>query len=349
MLGARHLSCSALRGHATVLRMRRSIIPVLCAVLAAPLSSRAQLSVQIKMERDALMLFESIPVVVSIHNFSGRAVELTNPGQSAWLNFTITDEAGASLAPVGNPLTTGPATIAAGRTVEMTEDLLTHYDLRQSGAFTVRALVNVEGTRALSPPIKFTIINGRQIWRQTVGLPVAPGKTNEEYRTYSLLLRRGRDAEVLYASVQDEGHGLVYGVFPLGEFITLGEPSARVDASGHLHVLYRTGSRSIAYDEIAPDAKIVKRLVFSDVLSAPQLVGMNDGSVIVRGGEQVYPHVERVMTDAELNPPPAPPPKPPKKKWWWPFGPSTSQTAATNKVSSAGSTNTPSANFNSAP
>ena len=108
-------------------------------------------------------------------------------------------------------------------------------------------------------------------------------------------------------------------------------------------------SRSIAYDEIAPDAKIVKRLVFSDVLSAPQLVMQNDGSVIVRGGEQVYPHVERVMTDAELNPPSPPPPKPPKKKWWWPFGPSTSQVAATNKVSSATSTNTPSANFNSVP
>jgi len=349
MLANRHLSCSALRERATVLGMRRSAILALCAVLAVPLSSRAQLTVQIKMERDALMLFESIPVVVSIHNFSGHTIELTNPSQSTWLNFTITDEGGASLSPVGNPLTTGPTTIAAGRTVEMTENLLTHYDLRQSGVFTVRALVDVEGTRALSPPIKFTIINGRQIWKQTVGLPVAPGKTNEEYRTYSLLLRRGSDTEVLYASVQDEVHGLVYGVFPLGEFIALGEPTARTDASGHLHVLYRTGSRSIGYDEIAPDAKIVKRLVFSDMLSSPQLVGANDGSVIVRGGEQVYPHVERVMTDAELNPPPPPTPKPRKKKWWWPFGPKTSQTGDTNKVSSATSTNAPSANFNPVP
>ncbi len=344
----RHLSCSALHQRATVLYMLRSIVPVLCVVLAAPLSSRAQLSVQLKSERDTLMLFESIPVGVSIHNFSGHTIELTTQGQSSWLNFSITDEAGASLSPVGDPLMREPATILPGRTVEITVNLLTHYDLRQRGTFTARAMVNVEGTRVLSPPIKFTIINGREIWRQTIGLPIAPGETNEEYRTYSLLLRRGNYNEVLYASVQDESHGVVYGVFPLGEFIALGEPSAKVDASGHLHILYRSGPRSISYDEIAPDAKTVKRLIYSDVLSVPQLVGENNGTVIVHGGEQVYPHVERVMRDDELKPHRPPPAKPPKKKWWWPFGPKTPQPEATNGVSSATSTNASSDNFNSA-
>jgi hypothetical protein len=45
-----------------------------------------------------------------------------------------------------------PATILPGRTVEITVNLLTHYDLRQRGTFTARALVDVEGTRVLSPP-----------------------------------------------------------------------------------------------------------------------------------------------------------------------------------------------------
>jgi hypothetical protein len=327
--------------------MRRSLVPVLCAVLAVPLSSRAQLSVQLKMERDTLILFESIPVVVNVHNFSGHRIELTNQGQSSWLNFAITDEAGASLSPVGEPLLPESATIPPGRTVEITVNLLPHYDVRQRGTFTARALVDVEGTRVISPPIKFTITNGREVWRQTIGLPVASGNTNEEYRTYSLLLRRSDYNEVLYVSVQDEPHGRVYGVLPLGEFIALGEPSARADASGHLHVLYRSGPRSISYDEIAPDAKTVKRMVYSDVLSTPQLVEENDGTVIVRGGEQVYPHVERVMTDDELKPHPLSPPKTRKKKWWWPFGPRTSPPEATNQVSSATSTNAPSANFSS--
>lgn len=327
--------------------MRRSIVPVICAVLAVPLSSRAQLSVQLKMERDTLMLFESIPVVVNVRNFSGHTIELANQGRSSWLNFAITDAAGASLSPVGEPLLPETTTIPPGRTVEITVNLLPHYDLRQRGTFTARALVEVEGTRVLSPPIKFTITNGREIWRQTIGLPVAPGRTNEEYRTYSLLLRRSDYNEVLYASVQDEPHGRVYGVFPLGEFIALGEPSARTDASGHLHVLYRSGPRSISYDEISPDAKTVRRLVYSDVLSTPRLVEENGGTVIVRGGEQVYPHVERVMTDEELKPHPLSPPKTRKKKWWWPFGPRTSQPEATNEVSSATSTNAPSVNFSS--
>jgi hypothetical protein len=327
--------------------MHRSFVAVLCAVLAVPLSSRAQLSIQLKMERDTLMLFESIPIVATVHNFSGRTIELANQGRSPWLTFIITDEAGASLSPVGDPLTTEPVTLPPGRTVEITVNLLPHYDVRQRGTFTARALVNIDGTRALSPPIKFTIINGREIWRQTIGLPLAPGETNEEYRTYSLLLRRAEYNEVLYASVQDEPHGLVYGVFPLGEFIALGEPSARADLSGHLHVLYRSGPRAISYDEIAPDAKLVKRVVYSDVLSVPRLVVENDGAVIVRGGEQVYPRIERVMTAGELKPPPPPAVKPPKKKWWWPFGPKKPSPDATNQVSSATSTNASATNFSS--
>jgi len=318
--------------------MRRSIFALLVA-LVVPWSAHAQISVQLTMERDARMLFEAIPVVVNVHNFSGRTIELADGNQATWLSFLISDEASATISPVGKQLASDPVKIAPGRTVSVTVDLLPHYDLRQRGTFTVRAAVDGGGTHALSAPIKFTVIKGREVWKQTVGLPIAAGVTNEDYRTYALLSRRAERGEVLYASVQDEPHELVYGTIPLGESISVGEPSAMIDNAGHLHVLFRNGPRSHSYAEVDPAAKVVKRAVYSDILSVPQLIADTDSAVVVRGGEQTYPRVERVMTDQELRPPPPPVEKPPKKKWWWPFGPSK---AATNtNAGSAAATNHP--------
>jgi hypothetical protein len=314
--------------------MRRWIFALLVALIV-PGSAYAQISVQLTMERDALMLFEAIPVVANVHNFSGRTIELSDNNQASWLSFLISDEASATISPVGEHVAFDPVKIAPGRTVSVTVNLLPHYDLRQRGTFTVRAVVDGGGRHVLSPPIKFTIIKGREVWKQTVGLPVAAGETNEDYRTYALLSRRAEHNEVLYASVQDDPRKLVYGMFPLGETISVGEPSAMIDNAGHLHVLFRSGPRSRSYAEVDPNAKVVKRAVYSDVFSVPQLVADANGTVVVRGGEQTYPRVERVMTDQELRPPPPPPEKPPKKKWWWPFGPSKVATNASEDSATA--------------
>jgi hypothetical protein len=321
------------------------MLAFLAAPLGVPSGVHAQISVQVKMERDTLVLFESIPAVVTIRNFSGRTIDLANQGDTHWLHFLITDESGASLSPVGDAFTTEPVRVEPGRTQSISVDLLTHFDLRQRGVFTVRAAVEADGLHAISPPANFTIINGREIWRQTVGLPPAESETNQQYRTYSLLLRRNSYDEVLYAGVQDEPHDLVYGMIPLGDSIALGSPTAKVDGTGHLHVLYRSGPRAISYDEIGPDANIVKRLIYSDVMSTPQLVAQDDGVVTVQGGEQVYPRLERVMTDADLQPPPPVISKPKKRKhWWWPFGPKNTQPATTNSVAAEATSNAPTTN-----
>jgi hypothetical protein len=300
------------------------------------------------MDRDTLILFESIPAVITVRNFSGRTIDLANRSTAPWLSFFITDEAGVKISPVGNPLAPEAVTIKPGQTESVTVNLLTHFDLRQRGVFSARAVVEADGVRAISPPVKFTIINGREIWRQTAGLPLADGETNQQYRTYSLLSRRSAYEELLYAGVQDEPRGLVYGMIPLGNLIALGEPSAKVDAVGHLHVLYRSAPRSIGYDEIDPDGRFVKRLVYSDIMSAPQLVTQNDGAVTVQGGEQIYPRIERVMTDADFRAPPSVISKPKKQQhWWWPFGSKSAQPAATstNQVAATQTNNAPAANF----
>ncbi len=308
--------------------MRRLISFVFLAAMVLPLSAHAQFTVQLSMERDTLMLFESIPVVANIRNFSGRTIELRGQGETSWLSVLISDEAGATIAEVVKLPVLDAVTVPPGRTVTRRINLLPYYDLRQRGTFTVRGVVDSGGTRAVSAPVKFTVMNGRELWSQTVGLPIANGETNEEYRTYSLLMLRTAHSDILYVGIQDEARALVYGMIPLGDSLALGEPSAKTDAAGHAHVLYRSGPRSYSYAEIDPAGKNVKHNVYSDLLSVPHLVTDDDGLISVLGGEQTYPRVQRVMTDAELHPPSPPPAKPPKKKWWWPFGPGKSGTTS---------------------
>jgi hypothetical protein len=310
--------------------MRRLVLLTIGTVLILPFFARAQVSVQLSMDRDTLLLFESIPVTVNIRNFSGRPIEIGRQGDTHWLNFQITDQAGATFNPVATLPAMEAVTVTPGQTISRTVNLLPYYDLRQRGNYSVRAVVSSGAVRALSTPVKFTVMNGREIWKQTAGLPVAAGETNEEYRTYSLLMLRLARSDFLYVGVEDEARGRIYGMIPLGDALALGEPSAKTDAAGHLHVLYRSGPRSNSYAEIDPEAKTLKRMIFSDLLSAPQLVTDKDGSVSVQGGEQTYPRVQRMMTDAELNPPPPPPPPAPKRRWWWPFGPRQSKPADTN-------------------
>jgi hypothetical protein len=210
--------------------------------------------------------------------------------------------------------------IPPGDTVRRTIDILPLYDLRSLGTYQIQAAVNANGMQAISSLIRVVILNGRDLWSQTVGLAAA-GKAGDEYRTYSLVARSNRQQDSLYVCVKDEPHQLVLGLLPLGGLLTVMPPEARVDQRGDLHVLYQNGPRSFGYVQVDPSATIVKRAAYSDFSSQPRLVTL-DGSVDVQGGEQTYPRPERVMTNGELHPPPPPPP-PPKKKWWWPFGPKT--------------------------
>jgi len=341
---SRHCSCPTFRQHATVLCMCRTIAFVFLVVLGVPLVAHAQISVQVAMEHDNLLLFESIPVVATVHNFSGHTIELANHDGIPWLSFLIADDGGATISALDNQFIPEPVTLAPGHTASIKANLLPHYDLRQRGSFTLRAVVDSGGAHELSAPFKFSIGNGREIWKQTVGLPMSEGGTNEEYRTYSLLLHRANYDEVLYVGVQDEAHDLVYGMMPIGPYIAMGEPSVKTDNRGHLHVLFRSGPRSLSYADIRPDANVDKRVIYSDLLSVPQLVADTNGVVAVRGGDQVYPHVEHVMTDDELKPPAPLVVKPPKKKHWWSSSPSPSP-QGTNTASSVSATNGASANY----
>ena len=308
--------------------MRRLFMFLVLATLLPVAGVHAQLTVRVRMLEDTVLTYESIWINVSIRNYSGRTIDLRPGGEKPWLNFVITDENGSLVRAVGSAMVEGQTLIPPGETVTRAIDLLPLYDLRARGGYRVRARVISDLATVESEPARFSIINGRDVTSQTVGLP-PKGSGPDEYRKYSLFVKQGPERGAkMYLCVQDELHQLIYGMLPLGNYLPLVEPEMRTDRDGDVHVLFQSGPRAFVYAHVTAAGKALQRTVYSDMMSRPQLVAQNR-IVSVRGGEQVYPRTERVMTEEELNPPPPPPP-PKKKHWWWPFGPSTN--ATTNRV-----------------
>jgi len=278
----------------------------------------AQLEVQVREQKDTYLVYEPIPLVVSIRNYSGRTIQLEDTGEHSWLGFIVAGQAGDYIPGVGKLETQEPVLIPPDETVSRTVDILPLYDLREEGAYRVQATVDFNGAQSISPILNLNIVNGRELWSQTAGLPPS-GKGEDEYRTYSLVARSTSvPPDLLHVCVRDEAHQLVYGLVSLGDFLTLVPPRAEIDKEGILHVLYQTGPRSYGYVEIDPYARVLDKAVYSDFVSRPHLVSQA-GVVSIQGGELIYPKSEYVMTNNEDAPPP-PQPKPKHKKWWWPFG-----------------------------
>src|SRR5207249_4728097 len=220
--------------------------------------ANAQLTVQVHCEKDTFLVYEPIPVVVSIRNYSGRTIQLEGSEQKPWLSFVVTDDADSLVRTLGATPAGTAVLIPPGQAVSHAIDLLPLYELRSRGNYRVQAVVANAGASVVSSPVRFSLINGRELWSQVVGLPVTEGAA-EEYRNFSLVARRGPTEDSLFVCVKDEPHEVVYSLVPLGGFLPTVEPQARVDGRGRLHVLYQNGPRSFGYAMIDSSAKLVRR------------------------------------------------------------------------------------------
>ena len=75
----------------------------LLALSVGAVSAQAQISVQLRTEKGCFLLYEAIPVVVSLHNAAGRTVQLEGAADHSWLTFSVSEETGSSVLAAGRP------------------------------------------------------------------------------------------------------------------------------------------------------------------------------------------------------------------------------------------------------
>jgi hypothetical protein len=271
--------------------------------------SQAQIALQLSMERDDYILYEEVPLVVSIHNMSTRPVTLeSGEDGKSWLFLQVYQGEADMVREVKPLVLTDSVVVPPGESLSRQINLTPLFELRHRGLYKVQAMVKSGTVSAASRTFEFSLINGQELWKQRVGVR-GDTQAEDSYRTYALQLRRGKDHDYLYACVRDDDSGLVYGMLPLGVYIPLEPPSTMVDRTTDLHVMLRCGPRQMAYAKIDVYARILDRAIYTDLSTAPYLARSANGSVAVQGGEKIYPRQERVMSAEELQPPPPPPQK----------------------------------------
>jgi hypothetical protein len=306
--------------------MKKITVIVAGALLVIAGSARAQLSVRLQCERDTFLLYEAVQVGLELQNYSGRTIELTSEGGKSWLSFVVTDESGNMVAPTDEPMPKDSVLLPAGETRWHMVDLLPLYELRRRGNYKVQAYIASRGITAITRPVRFTLMQGRELGSVTRGLPPRVGET-DQYRTYVLLTRSTQEGNLLYVLVRDDANQRVFEMIPLGKYLPTMKPVTKLDREGTFHVLLQNGPRAFAYAAITSEGRLHEQKGFTDYMSLPELIEQN-GEIRVVGGEQVYPKLERILEEEEETPPPPPPP--PKKRPWWKIWGSWSSAPNTN-------------------
>jgi len=253
--------------------------------LAAP--AWAQVSVRLDFGRERFLLYESIIATVEINNYAASELRLVDEEATPWLRFEIMRPNAEHIETVGPGFLAGAATLASGQSAARAADLVAYYKVREPGKYRIRALVKVagySGTFASGQKV-IEVVSGRQLVTKTLGVKDETGK--ETMRTYSVLEVLMDQQVWLYTRVEDAQAGHVYGVVPLGEWVTFSSPKVDADKDGNFHVLHQSQPRQYHYSVISPKATVVKRETFTNFNSVPDVKRTEDGHVKVVGGEAV--------------------------------------------------------------
>lgn len=258
----------------------RCLLSIVAFSIACLSPATAQLAASLKISKNQHLAGESVMATVTVTNHAGRELVFKSDGRLQWLNFVVRDGKGNPVNPRGNYIF-GPMKITAGQTLSREVDLSQHFQLSRPGNFTVAAVVNppIQGTDGTTTNrVFFNQSSGTLYWSQKVGLLRDPSHTRE----FRVLNFSGDSKSLLYAQVMDNMTGDPVRTYPLGEVLMMRKPSATVDRSQRMHVLFLTTPSLWVHSVVDTDGRLVSRKIHqSPPQGNPQLLTFPDGSVSV--------------------------------------------------------------------
>lgn len=291
--------------------MTRSLLAAAGLLLAAA-PAPAQVDAEIALERDTLLLYEPVRVLVQLTNFSTQPLDPAKAaGEKPWLEVFVTRSDDTAVPRTSKPWAPASALLLPGQKRTLATDILPLFQVREPGSYRIHVRVNSGGRPVAARTLKLSVDRGTPLWQQQVSLPPDPEDhpPRPRARLYSLLVHRGGEARDLYARVQDPQEERVFGTSRLGPWVNSTDLDARIDRDGVLHVLQRAGARIFRYSRVTAQGRVLPQRVFSNMASAPRLAVLGNESVDIVGGEEIVldekkDKVEGMIPTAPLGEPP---------------------------------------------
>jgi hypothetical protein len=257
---------------------------VFCAILLTffALSGQAQVNLTMSFEREGYLLYESIPIKITINNVGDQEVVLKNNAEnvSEWISFNIFRADGTKVR-TDNPISASPLSIPASEVQSLLVDLTPAYALRETGQYTIQAILSIPGRKPFITDARvFNIGKGDQIWSDE-------RLESGSKRVYSLVKFLSQEDSHLYARVEEPANNMILSTQRLGRFTAFTNPVVKIDGSGFFHVVHTVSGQNYRYSLLDQSGGLLKqedRLIQG---SRPALVDKADGTVQFVGGTMI--------------------------------------------------------------
>ena len=257
---------------------RLFLLLVLCAFLTP---AYGQIAVKLNIGRRIHLLNEPVLATVSVTNNSGRELMLADADLGQWFSFTITGRDGRNLPPRDPNYSVAPLSLQPGETVKRTVNLNELYTLTEYGLHKVRANIFHAGMNKYfgSNADNLELTEGRQISKQTVGVPEGAG---DETRSYALLTLDSGEGRNLYVRISGSD-GVVYGCYSLGKLFEGSRPETQLDAANNLWILQFAGQRNYLLSRIGVNGDFQAQSTYVTPKSKPYLRKLANGKLQIVG------------------------------------------------------------------
>jgi len=264
----------------------------------------AQVSVNIKMDRDDFLAHEPISAVVTITNRSGRLLELASKAEGSlaysWLDFSIRDSAGRDLIKATNKVYQR-AVIPAGRSMSRRVYLSSMYPLHRVGNYAVTAHVRqprVENSSYTSNSGHFNVAGGSNIYKQGFGVA---GKVAPK-REYNVITFNDGRRTSIFAQVMNTQNGRSISTVRLSEYLSFVKPDMALDGNNALHILYLASAEVFVHTTISQDGGHVGTEYFRRAGGRnPRFVAFADGKLAISGAIKFDPAAEKAQAATARN------------------------------------------------
>lgn len=195
--------------------------------------------VKFKLDHSSVLQFEPVVAFVAIRNDSTKPLILGGKDKpSAGVDFQVKKHNGDPVPILRDKPLIERLVIPPGMTRQAEVVISARHDLRDTGRYSVKAVMNVDGRTLASEPVHLEVVNGLEITsvrKHVVGEP-------DLIREYSLRywVRDGR--ECAFLRVDEPRTGMHYGAFPLGRIIRVVKPHIIVDDLGGVKVIHQSGA-----------------------------------------------------------------------------------------------------------
>ncbi len=280
--------------------MQIKLLLAICGFLSfTTYFAQAQIRVDINLERSEYLLFEAIEIQVKITNYLSKPLDMARmAGANSWLDFSVTTMSGEPVPPSDYSRKIPNMALLSNQEKTVEINLLPWFFIQNPGEYRVKAQVTLGEEHFDSPQIYFSIVRGVTVWQSSYSIPLNSKGTSIKVspRSYFLIVHQEEQEPTLYARIVDDEKNYIYCTTPLGSVVSYGDPQARIDRRGDLHILHQSGARTFTYTHISDVGKRLNYRFFTNLQSAPGLeVNAKDETEVI-GGEEFFLDQNKNMT-----------------------------------------------------